>query len=501
MGGMFDRATMAAQDLAAAGFGTAESNAVALGKALNDPLKGVTALSRMGVTFTEEQKGMIESLMETGDVAGAQALIMKELETQVGGTAVAITTNSDKLDQSWSNLQETLGLALLPVVESFAGIVKPVADWFAQTPGAVGALIAVVATFTAVMAALAVVFIFVTIQTWAMNIALLANPITWIVLAVVAAVGLLIGIIILLVNNWEAVAKWFQDVFGPVFEWLGGIFNWLWEYAIKPVIDFVAAAFQWLWDYIIKPIIDFIVIYIMIWAAIITWLWEYVLAPVFGFIGEIFEWIWNYVIKPVVDFIVAYIEMMGMVFEWLYKNIIKPVFDSIAEVFNWIWKTIIKPVFDWIASAVNAVGKVFSDVFGAVASFIRDTFNNIVNFIKIPINAVIGFINMMIDGINSISIEVPDWINDLLGTNVQSIGFNIPKLPALAAGGYVDQPTMALIGEAGPEVVTPLKDFERMMGIGNGGGTVNYYAAPNESIDSEQALFDAMRRAKVVAGW
>ena len=72
----------------------------------------------------------------------------------------------------------------------------------------------------------------------------------------------------------------------------------------------------------------------------------------------------------------------------------------------------------------------------------------------------------------------------------------------MAAGGYVTGPTPAIIGEAGPEVVVPLRDFERMMGITDGAGkTINYYAAPNQSLDSEQALFQAMKRAKVVAGW
>ena len=48
----------------------------------------------------------------------------------------------------------------------------------------------------------------------------------------------------------------------------------------------------------------------------------------------------------------------------------------------------------------------------------------------------------------------------------------------------------------------PLDRFESMMGLSQeNGGAVNYYAAPNNSIDSEQALFQAMRRAKVVAGW
>lgn len=72
-----------------------------------------------------------------------------------------------------------------------------------------------------------------------------------------------------------------------------------------------------------------------------------------------------------------------------------------------------------------------------------------------------------------------------------------------ATGGFVTGPTNALIGEAGPEVVYPLKDFERMMGLDqkSTGNTLIYNAAPNQSLDAEQALFQAMKRAKVVAGW
>jgi hypothetical protein len=63
VGGEFDRATKAAIDLAAAGFGSAEINAVQLGKALQDPIKGLTALSRSGVTFTETEQERIKTLV------------------------------------------------------------------------------------------------------------------------------------------------------------------------------------------------------------------------------------------------------------------------------------------------------------------------------------------------------------------------------------------------------------------------------------------------------
>jgi phage-related protein len=74
---------------------------------------------------------------------------------------------------------------------------------------------------------------------------------------------------------------------------------------------------------------------------------------------------------------------------------------------------------------------------------------------------------------------------------------------AMAKGGLVTGPTNALIGEAGPELVIPLDKFESWMnmGAGNGGKALNYYAAPNQSLDSETELFNAMKRAKVVVGW
>jgi phage-related protein len=76
------------------------------------------------------------------------------------------------------------------------------------------------------------------------------------------------------------------------------------------------------------------------------------------------------------------------------------------------------------------------------------------------------------------------------------------KRVKLATGGLVTGPTNALIGEAGPELVIPLDKFESWMNMGAGGGkALNYYAAPNQSLDSETELFNAMKRAKVVVGW
>jgi hypothetical protein len=116
-GGAFDRATMAALDLAAAGFGSAETNATQLGKALQDPIKGLTALTRSGVTFTKQEKENIKVLVESGQTLKAQDLILKAIETQVGGTAEATAKSSDKMKLAFENVYETVGEALLPVFD------------------------------------------------------------------------------------------------------------------------------------------------------------------------------------------------------------------------------------------------------------------------------------------------------------------------------------------------------------------------------------------------
>jgi ribosomal protein L12E/L44/L45/RPP1/RPP2 len=119
-GGAFDRATVAAIDLAAAGFGSIESNAVQLGKALNDPVKGLTALTRSGITFTAKEKDKIKTLVATNKTLEAQDLILKAIEKQVGGTAEAGVSVFDRLNRSMESVSDEVGQILLPYMKDFA---------------------------------------------------------------------------------------------------------------------------------------------------------------------------------------------------------------------------------------------------------------------------------------------------------------------------------------------------------------------------------------------
>jgi len=117
---VFDRATQAAVNLSAAGFGDLSGTSKQLGKALNDPVKGITALGRAGVTFTQEQKDTIASLVEHNDLLGAQKIILREVESQVAGSAKAQATSTAKLRVAFGNLEEDLGSGLAPAVDAIA---------------------------------------------------------------------------------------------------------------------------------------------------------------------------------------------------------------------------------------------------------------------------------------------------------------------------------------------------------------------------------------------
>ena len=125
-GETFDRTLRLAQDLATVGFGTLESSAVQLGKALEDPKTGLTALRRVGVSFSETQKQVIQDLFDTGRVAEAQEKILDGLEQQVGGAGKAsgqgLAGAYDTLSEATDILLERWGKQIAEAIKLQAAI-------------------------------------------------------------------------------------------------------------------------------------------------------------------------------------------------------------------------------------------------------------------------------------------------------------------------------------------------------------------------------------------
>ena len=216
-GGAFDRANKAALDMAAAGFGNAESNAVQLGKALNDPIKGVTALTKSGVTFTAQEKEKIKVLVESNKMLEAQELVLKAIEKQVGGTAEATANDTDKMREGFAQFTQSLGLALLPVLEKVTPLLLQMASWAKDNPGVFMAIAAAVGALS--------------VSILAVNAAMMLNP----------AVAITAGIIALGVAVVAAYKKFegFRNVVRTVVNAIAGYFEFMingWIKAINLII-------------------------------------------------------------------------------------------------------------------------------------------------------------------------------------------------------------------------------------------------------------------------
>ena len=131
-GEAFDKTIESALDLSAR-FGTdLKSSVLQLGKAMNDPVTQMSALSRSGVTFSKVQKDMVKSLVESGDLLGAQKVILKELETQFGGSAEAARDTFggalEGLSGALGDLMEADGDGLSDAKEAVEGVTAALQD-------------------------------------------------------------------------------------------------------------------------------------------------------------------------------------------------------------------------------------------------------------------------------------------------------------------------------------------------------------------------------------
>jgi hypothetical protein len=132
LGGTFDRTTAAAIDLAAAGFGDMEANAIKLGRVLQDPVRNLNALSRAGITFTQQEKLKIIALQDSGKLLEAQNLVLESVEDRVKGIAEASATPFEKMNAQFQQIGDSIGEAMLPALEDMN---KEVSTWLSTPQG------------------------------------------------------------------------------------------------------------------------------------------------------------------------------------------------------------------------------------------------------------------------------------------------------------------------------------------------------------------------------
>ncbi len=128
---IFNQTVAAMLDVSRAMGTDVNGEAIRLGKALNDPIKGISALTRVGIQFTESQKEQIKALAQSGDLMGAQKIILAELQSQFGGSAQAYAQTFagqlETLNGELGNLAEEVGLIVMPALKELVTAFRDIA--------------------------------------------------------------------------------------------------------------------------------------------------------------------------------------------------------------------------------------------------------------------------------------------------------------------------------------------------------------------------------------
>lgn len=144
---VFDQATRIATDMSVALGTDVKQAAMQVGKALNDPVRGMAALRRVGVSFTTAQEKQVAAMVEAGDTMGAQKLILAELTKEFGGSAKAVgqtfpgqlniakETVGNALEEIGGTIITKLGPILPTITKALVGVVNTVGPVLGQLLG------------------------------------------------------------------------------------------------------------------------------------------------------------------------------------------------------------------------------------------------------------------------------------------------------------------------------------------------------------------------------
>lgn len=213
-----------------------------------------------------------------------------------------------------------------------------------------------------------------------------------------------------------------------------------------------------------------------------------ILQKVDDFLQGIFAKDWTEIFGPV----------LGNILNGFFANV-KNIWDSIKSVFDGVID-FIRGVFtgDW-SRAWEGVKEIFSGIFKALVSIAKAPLNGIIALL----NGAISGLNRMIDGLNSIRFTIPDWVPALGG---KTFGLNlrhISSIPYLAAGGILSKGS-AIVGEAGPELLTMMGDRAVVQPLNSstttnhnlGGVNIVVYGAPGQDVDDlAEAIMYRMQSA------
>jgi hypothetical protein len=414
---IFDRTTKIMTDMAVALGEDPQKAAIGLGKALNDPVKGVTALSKVGVSFSEAQKKTIKAMVASGDTMGAQKVILRELKKEFGGSAEAAGKTLPGMlniaKESFSNFAGDLVAKSIPVLQQVVGWLR---DHWPEITAAINAWWAAVKPTIDAFVALALSVVDVFVAHWAQ-----IKPIV-LDFAVV----------------FQAAMKVIQDAIKIVTDILRGDWGQAWQDAKQLVADALT-----LLRAIIQAAMDeYKLLLSAAWAAIkvaAAAAWD-------GF---------KALAKAALDAVVTFATgLPGRIVGIDIPGKLKAVATSAGSFFL----TAIKNKITDVVSALKGLpGRIEDiDIPGKLLAIGKSAGGKILQGIKDGINGAIRLWNSLAFNIPAIRITVDlPIVGKQSHTVYGGTTINFPDLPLLASGGVLTRPTVFVGGEAGREIVSP----------------------------------------------
>ena len=441
----FADATAAIVDLSQAMGQDLQSSAVQVGKALNDPAEGITALTRVGVSFTEEQKAMVAALVETGDTAEAQRIILSELERQFGGSAAAAAgTFSGQMVVMQEKIEDAkgaIGDALVPLLQEMTTLLGDYALPVIQNVTAqIGAFFQNISDSGGVMASLS------GIRTAFDNL--------------VASSPLLQRLIMLGQELWTTLTSLFADTMElasdpAVQNWMGQVAKVL-ETTLIVAIDAVILVLQGL----------------------------------------------RFAFGVVVDGIKIFADAMAPIFNYVYPKmaaILTTLSRLLQGDFAGAWTTISTVVGTVMSDIAGVVSRVIDTVSSAIRNFIREVINDAVQLGR---NIVQG----IADGIRAAKNAVVEALKSALMSGITAIkNFLGIASPSREMARLIGQPIAQGIAAG---IVSGVPDIQRALNVAVSSATgaptqtvQNFYLTANyQTAQSQSSLTADLRAMQLLAG-
>lgn len=363
-----------------------QSSAIMVGKALQDPVKGITALRRVGVNFNDQQIKMIKNLVKSGKTAQAQAYILKELKTEFGGSAAAAakagTGPLKIIENQFGNIKEAIGGLMMKGFSKLFPFMERSIEFFGRLIESTGRIKDALSPLTSFIASIGKE-IFSTFSSISSGFSLDS-----------------------FINGLKEFFKWLD----PLFKAIAYLFSQIWKgitellKSMSPLIGIFALLFK-----IARPVLVFIIKLfadlIPVVVAVVKFLW-----PVVAVIAAIAAGIWIYNtamtafaivtnagLWPILAIIAAIAAVVLIIENW----------GAITEWFGKMWETFTT----WISGLWEGVVSAFQNF--DFLNFFKQIGNAIINYFLFPLKGILKLISFIPGKIGKMAQKGLEAVNKL----------------------------------------------------------------------------------------